>query len=29
MGKPIYERMGYETLFDYRLYMSAPPSTDA
>ncbi len=28
MGKPIYERMGYETLFDYRLYMSAPPSTD-
>jgi GNAT superfamily N-acetyltransferase len=29
MGKPIYERMGYETLFDYRLYMSPPPSTEA
>jgi GNAT superfamily N-acetyltransferase len=29
MGKPIYERMGYETLFDYRLYMSPPPSTKA
>jgi GNAT superfamily N-acetyltransferase len=29
MGKPIYERMGYETLLDYRLFMSAPPSTDA
>jgi GNAT superfamily N-acetyltransferase len=28
MGKPIYERMGYETLFEYRLYMSVPPSTD-
>lgn len=26
MGKPIYEAMGYKTLFDYRLYMSAPPS---
>jgi ribosomal protein S18 acetylase RimI-like enzyme len=26
MGKPIYEAMGYETLFDYRLYMSPPPS---
>lgn len=25
MGKPIYERMGYETLFDYRLYMSPAP----
>jgi GNAT superfamily N-acetyltransferase len=24
MGKPIYERMGFETLFDYRLYMSQP-----
>jgi GNAT superfamily N-acetyltransferase len=29
MGKPIYERMGYKTLFDYRLYMSPPPSTPA
>lgn len=27
MGKPIYERMGYETLFDYRLYMSSPELT--
>lgn len=26
MGKPIYLRMGYETAFDYRLLMSAPPS---
>jgi ribosomal protein S18 acetylase RimI-like enzyme len=26
MGKPIYERMGYETLFDYRLYMSPLPA---
>lgn len=25
MGKPIYERMGYETLFDYQLWMSPPP----
>jgi GNAT superfamily N-acetyltransferase len=25
MGKPIYEEMGYETVFDYRLYMSAAP----
>jgi ribosomal protein S18 acetylase RimI-like enzyme len=25
MGKPIYEAMGYETLFDYRLLMSPPP----
>lgn len=25
MGKPIYEAMGYETLFDYRLFMSPPP----
>jgi hypothetical protein len=25
MGKPIYEAMGYETLFDYRLFMSSPP----
>jgi GNAT superfamily N-acetyltransferase len=29
MGRPIYRRMGYETLFDYRLYMSPPPSTDS
>jgi GNAT superfamily N-acetyltransferase len=28
MGKPIYERMGYETIFDYRLYMCPPPSAD-
>lgn len=25
MGKPIYEAMGYETAFDYRLFMSPPP----
>jgi len=25
MGKPIYEAMGYETIFDYRLLMSRPP----
>jgi ribosomal protein S18 acetylase RimI-like enzyme len=25
MGKPIYEEMGYETLFDYRFYMSPAP----
>lgn len=25
MGKPIYEDMGYETVFDYRLYMSPAP----
>jgi GNAT superfamily N-acetyltransferase len=25
MGKPIYEAMGYETVFDYRLFMSAAP----
>jgi ribosomal protein S18 acetylase RimI-like enzyme len=25
MGKPIYEAMGYETVFDYRLFMSSPP----
>ena len=25
MGKPIYEAMGYETIFDYRLLMSTPP----
>lgn len=25
MGKPIYEAMGYEALFDYRLFMSPPP----
>lgn len=25
MGKPIYSAMGYETLFDYRLFMSPPP----
>ncbi|HEX3608397.1 MAG TPA: GNAT family N-acetyltransferase [Solirubrobacterales bacterium] len=25
MGKPIYEPMGYETVYDYRLFMSPPP----
>jgi ribosomal protein S18 acetylase RimI-like enzyme len=25
MGKPIYEAMGYESLFDYRLFMSSAP----
>ncbi|HEX6754299.1 MAG TPA: GNAT family N-acetyltransferase [Solirubrobacterales bacterium] len=25
MGKPIYEAMGYETAFEYRLLMSSPP----
>ncbi|HEX5374700.1 MAG TPA: GNAT family N-acetyltransferase [Solirubrobacterales bacterium] len=25
MGKPIYEAMGYETVFEYRLLMSSPP----
>jgi ribosomal protein S18 acetylase RimI-like enzyme len=25
MGKPIYEAMGYETIFEYRLLMSSPP----
>jgi len=25
MGKAIYEAMGYETVFDYRLFMSPPP----
>jgi GNAT superfamily N-acetyltransferase len=25
MGKPIYEAMGFRTLFDYRLLMSPPP----
>jgi GNAT superfamily N-acetyltransferase len=25
MGKPIYEAMGYETIFDYRLFMSPAP----
>jgi GNAT superfamily N-acetyltransferase len=25
MGKPIYAEMGYETIFDYRLWMSPPP----
>lgn len=25
MGRPIYERMGYEALHDYQLWMSAPP----
>ena len=25
MGKPIYEAMGYETIFDYKLFMSPAP----
>jgi len=25
MGKPIYEAMGYETIFEYRMLMSSPP----
>lgn len=25
MGKPIYEAMGYETIFEYRLLMASPP----
>ncbi len=25
MGKPVYERMGFETIFDYRLLLSRPP----
>jgi GNAT superfamily N-acetyltransferase len=25
MGKPVYERMGFETIFDYRLLICAPP----
>jgi len=25
MGRPIYEAMGYETIFDYRLLLSSPP----
>lgn len=25
MGRPIYEAMNYETIYDYRLLMSAPP----
>jgi GNAT superfamily N-acetyltransferase len=25
MGKPVYEAMGYETVFDYRLFMSSAP----
>ena len=27
MGKPIYEDMGYETVFDYKLLMSAAPNS--
>lgn len=25
MGKPVYETMGFETVFDYRLFLSPPP----
>lgn len=25
MGKPVYETMGFETVFDYQLWMSPPP----
>ncbi len=28
MGRPIYEAMGFRTLFDYRLLMSPPPPDD-
>jgi GNAT superfamily N-acetyltransferase len=27
MGKPIYQRMGFETIFDYRLYLRPAPQT--
>jgi GNAT superfamily N-acetyltransferase len=27
MGKPIYEAMGYETVFEYRLMMASPPQS--
>jgi GNAT superfamily N-acetyltransferase len=26
MGRPVYETMGYEAIYDYRLLMSGPPS---
>jgi GNAT superfamily N-acetyltransferase len=25
MGKPVYERMGFETVYDYQLWMAPPP----
>ncbi len=28
MGKPIYTAMGYETIYEYRLLMAAPPRSD-
>jgi hypothetical protein len=28
MGKPVYERMGFETIFDYRLLLSRAPARD-
>ena len=27
MGAPIYRRMGFETIFDYRLYLCSAPRT--
>jgi ribosomal protein S18 acetylase RimI-like enzyme len=28
MGEPVYARMGYETLYPYRLFMATPPGDD-
>jgi hypothetical protein len=28
MGEPIYRRMGFETIFGYRLLMQPPPDAD-
>jgi hypothetical protein len=25
MGEPVYSAMGYETIYEYRLLMAAPP----
>lgn len=29
MGEPIYRRMGFETIYDYRFYLSPPPDGSA
>jgi GNAT superfamily N-acetyltransferase len=29
MGEPIYRQMGFETIYDYRLYLSPPPEGSA
>jgi hypothetical protein len=29
MGEPIYRQMGFETIYDYRLYLSSPPKPSA